>query len=202
MNPYQAAKPDHKIIASLIPQGATVLDLGCGDGSLLASLIDEKQVKGMGIDIIDQDLNKAMSKGLSVLQLDLNKGLSSFKNKMFDYVVLNMSLQSVYNTLLLVQEMVRVGKKAIVGFPNFGHYKLLLSLLSAGRMPKTKTLPFEWYNTPNIRLMTIKDFRMMCDNNGIKRLKEVFLDESGKQIAGSFLKWRAVEGIFLLQGGR
>ncbi|MFH1542514.1 MAG: methionine biosynthesis protein MetW [bacterium] len=199
MSPYKAAKPDHKIISSLIPDGASVLDLGCGDGSLLASLIDEKQVKGMGIDIVPGDVDKAMAKGLSVLQLDLNKGLASFKDKMFDYVVLNMSLQSVYNTLLIVQEMVRVGKKAIVGFPNFGHYKLILRLLASGRMPKTKTLPYEWYNTPNIRLMTIKDFRVMCDDNMIKRLQEVFLDEHGKKISGGMLKWRATEGIFLLE---
>lgn len=201
MSPYKAAKPDHKVISSLIPAGASVLDLGCGDGSLLASLVDEKRVRGIGIDIVGSDLNAAMKKGLSVLQLDLNKGLSSFKDKQFDYVLLNMSLQVMYNSLLVVKEMVRVGKYAIVGFPNFGHYKLILRLLLTGRMPKTKTLPYEWYNTPNIRLMTVKDFRVMCDDNKIQRLREVFLDENGQQISGRLIKWRATEGIFLLKTG-
>ena len=199
--PYRKnIKPDYKVIENWIPDGATVLDLGCGDGTLLSTLIENKNVKGMGIDIYPEGLNKCMKKGLSVLQLDLNKGLSSFKNKSFDYVVLNMTLQAIYDPLLVIKEMVRVGKKAIVGFPNFGHWKLLLRMLLRQRMPKTRTLPYEWYNTPNIRLMTVKDFKVLCNKNDIKRLKEIFLDENGKQLSGRALSWRAVEGLFLLEG--
>jgi len=193
-------KPDHEIIKSFIKDGSTVLDLGCGDGSLLHSLIEEKGVRGIGVDMHAEGVDESMRKGLSVLQLDLNKGLSSFKDKSFDYVVLNMTLQAMYDTLLVVKEMVRVGKKAIVGFPNFGHWKLTVRMLLSQRMPKTKTLPYEWYNTPNIRLMTIKDFRVLCDENNIKILKQVYLDEGGKSISGKLTSLRAIEGVFLLQG--
>jgi len=192
-------KPDHKIIENLIPKGARVLDLGCGDGSLLASLIKDKQVSGVGIDNFPEGINACLEKGLSVFQLDLNKGLSSLKDQSFDYVVLNMTLQSIYDPLLLLKEMVRVGKKAIVGFPNFGHWKLVLQMLVTRRMPKNKTLPYEWYNTPNIRLVTIKDFRMLCVEQGFKRLKEIFLDESGHRISGPLMSWRAAEGVFLIE---
>lgn len=192
-------KPDYEIIESLVDKGSRVLDLGCGDGSLLQSLIVNRQVTGMGVDNFSEGLNQCLKKGLSVLQLDLNKGLASFTDGSFDYVILNMTLQAMVNPLLLVKEMVRVGKKAIVGFPNFGHWKLVSRLLLRQRMPKTKTLPYEWYNTPNIRLMTIKDFRVLCDENDIKRLNETFLGENGQQISGPLLNYRAVEGVFLLQ---
>lgn len=196
----QNIKPDHKIIESLIKDGSTVLDLGCGDGSLLSALVNDKGVKGMGIDNHEAGLNECLKKGLSVLQLDLNKGLSSFADKSFDYVVLNMTLQAMYDTLLVVKEMVRVGKKAIVGFPNFGHWKLVLNLLLRERMPKTKTLPYEWYNTPNIRLMTIKDFKILCRENDINILKQIFLGENGRMLFGRLTSWRATEGVFLLEG--
>lgn len=191
-------KPDYNIIESLIPAGAKVLDLGCGDGTLLSLLVERKKIKGMGVDIYADGLNECLKKGLPVLQLDLNKGLSTFKDGSFDYVVLNMTLQATYNPLLLIREMIRVGRRAIVGFPNFGHWKLLLNLLLKERMPKNKTLPYEWYNTPNIRLMTIKDFRVLCRENGIKIIGETFLGEDGEKIGGRLTSWRASEGIFLL----
>ena len=184
-------KPDYNLIEGLVSTGAKVLDLGCGDGTLLSLLIERKQVKGVGVDIYEDGLNDCLKKGLSVLQLDLNKGLSRFKDGSFDYVILNMTLQATYNPLQLIKEMVRVGRKAIVGFPNFGHWKLVLSLLLKERMPKNKTLPYEWYNTPNIRLMTIKDFR-------VKIIGETFLGEDGEKIGGRLISWRAAEGIFEL----
>jgi len=193
-------KPDYEIIESLVDKGSRVLDLGCGDGSLLQALITNRQVTGMGVDNFPEGLNQCLKKGLSVLQLDLNQGLSTFRDKSFDYVILNMTLQAMVNPLLLIKEMVRVGKKAIVGFPNFGHWKLVSRLLLKQRMPKTKTLPYEWYNTPNIRLMTVKDFRVLCAENQIRRLKETFLGENGQEISGPLLNYRAIEGVFLLQG--
>ncbi|MBU0629942.1 MAG: methionine biosynthesis protein MetW [Candidatus Margulisbacteria bacterium] len=189
-------KPDYNLIESLIPAGARVLDLGCGDGTLLSLLQERKKVKGIGIDIYSEGLNECLKKGLSVLQLDLNNGLASFKSGSFDYVILNMTLQATYNPLLLIKEMVRVGHRAIVGFPNFGHWKLVLSLLLKERMPKNKTLPYEWYNTPNIRLMTIKDFRILCRENGIRIIGETFLGEDGEKTGGRLISWRAAEGVF------
>jgi len=191
-------KPDYKLIKEFITEGATVLDLGCGDGTLLEALTKDKKVKGIGVDIHPEGLNEAMARGLSVLQLDLNKGLKSFKDKSFDFVVLNMTLQAMWDPLLVIQEMVRVGKAAIVGFPNFGHWQLLFRLLATERMPKTKTLPYDWYNTPNIRLMTINDFKALCSNNGIKIVKDRYLNISGVEIHRPFIRWRAAEGIFLL----
>ncbi len=195
-------KIDHKIIADLIQDGSKVLDLGCGDGSLLESLIKNKNVTGMGVDNWPEGLNECMSKGLPVMQFDLNKGLQTFKDQSFDYVVLNMTLQAMYRPDQVIKEMIRVGKKAIVGFPNFGHYKLVLRMLFSGRMPKTKTLPYEWYNSPNIRLMTIQDFRRLCVDNNVKILQQTFLNENGKRISGHLMRWRASEGIFLLEGGK
>ena len=192
-------KPDYSAIEGLVHQGAAVLDLGCGDGSLLSVLIKNRGVKGIGVDIYPEGLNQAMSKGLPVLELDLNRGLHSFKDGSFDFVVLNMTLQAMQNPLFVVKEMTRVGKKAVVGFPNFGHWRLLFQLLISERMPKTKTLPYEWYDTPNIRLMTVRDFRVLCNQNGIRILKETFLGENGRQISGTFMSWRAVEGVFLIE---
>ena len=164
----ETIKPDHKIIADFISDNSKVLDLGCNDGALLDSLIKNKNVKGFGVDNSPENINICLKKGLSVLQLDLNKGLASFDDDFFDFVVLNMTLQAVYNPAPLISDMIRVGKKAVVGFPNFGHWKLLLDLLFTQRMPKTKTLPYEWYDTPNIRLMTIEILRFFVR---IRRLK-------------------------------
>jgi len=194
----ETTKPDHKIISDFISDNSKVLDLGCGDGSLLDSLIVNKNVKGIGIDNSPENINQCLKKGLSVLHLDLNKGLASFDDNFFDFVVLNMTLQAVFNPVSLVSDMVRAGKKAIVGFPNFGHWNLLLNLLAHQRMPKTKTLPYEWHDTPNIRLMTIKDFKILCKENSFKILKEIYLNEKGNKIYGPFINWRAVEGIFLI----
>lgn len=192
-------KPDYGIIESFIPEGAAVLDLGCGDGELLSMLKERKKIKGMGIDIFAEGLNQAMKKGLGVLEMDLNKGLAGFKDNFFDYVVLNMTLQAMYQPLLLIKEMVRVGRKAIVGFPNFGYWRLVFQMATTGRMPKTKTLPYEWYDTPNIRLMTVKDFRILCGENKIKILAEKFLNDSGGQISGPLINLRTAEGVFLLE---
>ncbi len=191
-------RPDKKIIASLIPAGSRVLDLGCGDGTLLKTLIAEKKASGMGIEKDPEALNICLSKGLSVLQVDLNEGLSKFEDGFFDFVILNMTLQVIDRPDRLVKEMVRVGKKAIVGFPNFGLWILRFGFLLSGRMPKSRTLPYEWYDTPNIRLMTIKDFRGLCKEVNVKIEKEIFIDDDGKLIAPFWVNLRAAEGVFLL----
>ena len=192
-------KPDYDIIHEFVKPNSKVLDLGCGDGSLLESLISEKKSQGLGLEISSQGIDQCLQKGLPVLQVDLDKGLADFANKSFDCVILNMTLQVVRHPLLVIQEMVRVGKKAIVGFPNFGHYKLRLGLALGGRAPKTKTLPYEWYNTPNIRLMTVKDFKDMCKNNNIRIKKEIYLSSTGNKIPALFANLLASEGVFLLE---
>ena len=192
-------KPDYDLILKLIKPKTKVLDLGCGTGTLLEKLIKERQVRGLGVDKSGELLNESLAKGLSVIQMDLDKGLENFSTGSFDYVVLNMTLQAVYYPQLVLSEMVRVGKSAIVGFPNFGSYKLRWSLAFSGRMPKSKTLPFEWYNTPNIRLMTVKDFREFCKANQIKILKEYFLTDWGWRVPAALANLFAAEGVFLLQ---
>jgi methionine biosynthesis protein MetW len=200
MSPWrERIKPDYDIIHKFVAPNSSILDLGCGDGTLLASLIREKNARGLGIEISSEGLNFCLQKGLPVLQVDIDKGLADFTNKSFDYVILNMTLQVIYHPLLVVREMIRVGKFAIVGFPNFGHYKLRKDLLLHGRMPKSKTLPYEWYDTPNIRLMTIKDFRAMCRENNIQILQEIYLSEAGFRVSPWLANLFAAEAVFLLE---
>jgi methionine biosynthesis protein MetW len=194
-------RPDYGVIENLVAPGSRILDLGCGDGTLLETLICDKAAKGIGVDFYADGLNAALKKGLSVIQLDLNKDLKTFDSGSYDYAILNMTLQSVYRPDKLIQEMVRIGKFAIVGFPNFGNWKIRFSFFLGGRMPKSKTLPYEWYNTPNIRLMTVKDFRIFCRENGLKILEEHFLDDDGELIKPWLANLRAAEGVFLLQKG-
>jgi len=195
----ERAKPDYRIIEELIPPGSSVLDLGCGDGTLLESLIRHKGVRGMGIEIDPEGLNACLRKGLSVLEQDLNRGLVGFQAGSFDYAVLNMTLQVMRNPLILLREMVRVAKNAIVGFPNFGYWKVVMKLFLTQHMPNTKTLPFEWYDTPNIRLITVRDFKTLCASNGIHILKEIYLSENGRSVSRLAANWFAAEGIFLLE---
>lgn len=161
----------YRFLMKHIPKYASVLDLGCGDGTLLKMLVDERQVRATGIDISGNELNKALAKGLSALQADLDKGLQDYKNKSFDYVILSHTLQVLRKPALVINEMLRVGKNAIVIFPNFGHWSIRLALLFGGRMPKSRVLPYEWFNTPNIHLLTMKDFRTFCSKRGIKTTK-------------------------------
>ncbi len=161
----------YKFLMKHIPNGVSVLDLGCGDGTLLKMLVDEKQVQATGIDIAGPELTKALGKGLSVLQADLDMGLLDYKSRSFDYVVLSHTLQVLKKPALVINEMLRVGKNAIVTFPNFGHWSIRLALLFTGRMPKSRVLPYEWFNTPNIHLLTMKDFRKFCRKRGIRTIK-------------------------------
>ena len=148
---------NYYIISEMISSGASVLDLGCGDGTLMKKL-KEKNVHVTGIDIEQANIIQCLEKGLSVIQGDIDEGLQEYPDDSYDYVVLNQTLQSTEKPDYVIQEMLRVGKKIIVSFPNFAYWQVRFSLLFNGKMPKSKMLPFEWYNTPNIHLLTIKDF--------------------------------------------
>ena len=162
-----ANKVDNKTIADWINQGATVLDLGCGDGELLSYLISLKQVHAQGIELDEHTLIKCVASGLSVYQQDIDTGLSEYANKSFDYVILNQTLQQVKKPAFVLQEALRVGKKVIVGIPNFAYYKGRVSIFFCGRVPVTASLPYQWFDTPNLHFLSINDFRDYTKNNNL-----------------------------------
>ena len=161
-------RTDFAIIADWIKPGSSVLDLGCGDGTLMTFLQQQKQTRGYGIEIDDDDITASIRNGINVIHMDLNEGLSEFDEDSFDYVILSLTLQAMQSPELLLKEMMRVGTEGIVTFPNFGNWKSRLQLSLGGRMPVTKNLPHTWYNTPNIHLCTIKDFEDLCQSLGFR----------------------------------
>lgn len=166
-------RSDLEAIAEWIESGSTVLDLGCGDGELLEYLVAEKGVHGMGVDI---DLDKIVAcarKGIPVVQKDLNGSLECFETGSYDYVIVSQTIHQLKEPDRMMAEILRIGRRAIVSFPNFGHYSLRLQLFVSGRMPKSSALPFEWYRTPNIHLMTIADFETFCRERGLRILRRV-----------------------------
>ena len=158
---------NYSIIADMIESGVNVLDLGCGDGTLMKMLKD-KGVFVSGIDINEDNIVKCLEKGLSVIQGDIDEGLHEYPDKSYDYVILNQTLQSTEKPDYVIKEMLRVGKKIVVSFPNFAYWRLRFYLLFNGRMPKSNILPFEWFNSPNIHLLTIKDFYEFAIKNNFK----------------------------------
>lgn len=158
---------DYTLIESLVPRGATVLDLACGDGGLLATLIADKGVRGSGVEISQHAVEACIAKGLSVFHGDLDAGLADYSDGSFDVVVLSLSLQQLRRPRMIVREMTRVGKLAIVSFPNFAHWTVRSQLLLRGRMPVNRDLPYQWWDTPNIHLCTIRDFRALCREEGL-----------------------------------
>lgn len=159
-------RPDFAAIAEWIPQGARVLDLGCGDGTLLKYLQQTRSVNGYGVEIDDGNVLECVKNGVHVIQSDLERGLADFDDGSFDFVVLSQTLQAMRNTERIVREMLRVGRAGIVTFPNFGYWKNRLHVLR-GHMPISANLPFEWFNTPNIHLCTVDDFEKFCGQRGI-----------------------------------
>ena len=166
---------NYEVVTGLIPTEARVLDLGCGDGTLFSKLINEKKITGVGIEINQDEVIKALDKGVAVIQGDIDEGLKQFPDAGFDYAILNQTLQAVEKPDLVVDEMLRVANKAIVSFPNFAYWKVRFYLFFKGKMPKSHALPYEWYNTPNSQLMTVNDFFEFCKKRNIKILKSAYL---------------------------
>ncbi len=196
-NNTNGIRPDHKIVLSLVETKSKVLDLGCGDGTLLSLLIEQKGCHGRGIEIDEKAIYSCVAKGLTVSHGDIDSGLSDFASKRFDYVILNESLQQVLHPQKVILEALRVGKKVIVGIPNFCQVKARFQIFFEGRVPVTKELPYEWYNTPNLRFLSLKDFRKFCKNNSIKILKEKGL--SGQDLIDFRPNLFANTGIYLLE---
>lgn len=179
-----ATRSDFRAIARWVEPNATVLDLGCGDGSLLALLAEELGVTGYGIEINDAGVLACVRQGVNVMQQNLEDGLRLFEDESFDFAILSQTLQTIHQTAAILRETVRVGKQCIVSFPNFGYWPHRLSVLK-GRMPVSKSLPYQWHNTPNVRVLTIKDFEALAPEVGIEILDRVVLHE------GRALRWGA-----------
>ena len=196
---------DLQIIASWIEPGAKVLDLGCGEGDLLKFLINHKQVTGSGIEHDEGKVAECIAKGLSVLQGDINKEVLDYPDNTYDYVILSQTLQQVYEPDTLIRAMMRIGQKGIVSFPNFSHWRIRSQLFLTGYAPMTKQLPYEWYNTPNIRVITIKDFKKFTREVGFTILKEVAINTQSENRFGRVIKafqnLRATYGIYLIGNG-
>lgn len=189
---------DLQQIADWIAPGSRVLDLGCGDGSLLAHLRDVQQCPGYGVEIDDDSIAQCVGRGLNVIQANMDSGLSLFADGMFETVVLSQTLQAMHNAEGILREMARVGREGIVSFPNFGHWRHALSLL-AGRMPVTKQIPYQWYDTPNIHLCTLKDFELLAARVGLQITgRAVFADGAPVRLAPSL---RATVAIYRFRTG-
>ena len=163
------------LIANWIESKSRLLDLGCGDGSLLKTLIEQLQVRGYGLEIDPVSINNCIRKGINVIEQDLNSGLKNLNDGSFDTVLMTQTLQSLRFPHLVLDEMLRIGNQAIITFPNFGHWRTRASLLFNGRMPVTKQLSYQWYDTPNIHFFTYKDFETLCVERKIKIVGRVFL---------------------------
>ena len=173
--PELLGRGDYQIIGEIVDDGASVLDLGCGEGELMEWLERRRSAKARGVEISPAKVRECVARGLSVYQGDIDRGLADYPDACFDYVVLSQTLQETQQPPEILREMVRVGRRAIVAFPNFGHWSSRLSLLRTGRAPKTKHLPYEWYDTPNIHFVTIPDFEDLVRKVGLTVEKSYFL---------------------------
>ncbi|MBW1649905.1 MAG: methionine biosynthesis protein MetW [Deltaproteobacteria bacterium] len=194
---------DLEIIASWIEENSKVLGLGCGEGDLLYFLKNKKNAAITGIEIDESKVAVCIEKGLSILQGDINEEVLDYPPNSFDYVILSQTLQQIYNPLKLINSILNIGKKVIVSFPNFSHWTIRMQLMFLGWAPISNQLPYEWYNTPNIRVITIKDFRKFARKLNLHILKETAINTQNDDKTGEIVKLfdniRASYGIFLIE---
>jgi len=176
----EESRLDHRVICDIVPPGARVLDLGCGDGDLLHLLVQERGAQVQGIELDESAIYECVKKGLSVYHGDIETGLADFPDQSFDYVILNQSLQEVKNIELLIHEALRIGNRIIVGFPNFAYLKARLMFFFQGRAPITPSLPYRWYDSPNVRFLSIKDFRDFCRQKNLTIQEAHYLGKRGR----------------------
>ncbi|MBL8805714.1 MAG: methionine biosynthesis protein MetW [Rhodospirillales bacterium] len=206
MRPRATIRVDLKAIAEMIEPGTRVLDIGCGDGALLDYLAHEKRVDARGIEISQAGVNACVAQGLSVVQGNADTDLKDYPTGGFDYAILSQTLQATWDPKAVVGELVRIARRAIVSFPNFGVWHVRLRLLVSGRMPVTDTLSAAWYETPNIHLCTIDDFVGLCDTLGVTIEKAMVLDSQGRprslNAPGRLANLLGEQGLFVLRRGR
>jgi len=193
---------DFLLVTDMVEAGSRVLDVGCGDGSLLALLRDRKGVDGRGIEISREGVNACLAKGLPVIQGDADTDLADYPDDAFDYVILSQTIQATRQPKVVLEHLLRIGRRAIVSFPNFGHWSVRLDLALRGRMPVTGNMPYAWYDTPNIHFCTIRDFMELCRAVGARMEKAVALNAGGRPIRVALPWWvwnlLGEQGVFLL----
>ncbi|MCU1325907.1 MAG: methionine biosynthesis protein MetW [Bryobacterales bacterium] len=191
-----AERPDFSVIGQIIEPRTRVLDLGCGEGEVLAWLVENKHVLARGVEISPELVRKAIGRGVSAYQGDIDEGLADYPDGAFDYVILSQTLQETRSPLQVLREMLRVGRRAIISFPNFGHWNVRRSMLFTGQAPKTKLFPYDWYNSPNIHFLSIQDFENLCQDHGFPIEKRYFL--SGSRRVTILPNLMAQTAVFLL----
>jgi len=191
-------RPDLAVIADHVAPGSRVLDVGCGDGALMAALRDVRQVDARGLELDAANVAAAVGRGLSVVQGDADIDLAAYPDASFDYAILSQTLQTTRNPHLVLDELLRIGRKAFVSFPNFAHWRVRASLLWGGRMPVTRLLPERWYDTPNIHHVTIDDFRALLKERGVTVEGQWFLNH-GRPTSAAAANFRAERAVFLLR---